>query len=426
MEQAVKKKRNNSLDFWRLWCTLCVALMHFHEAGDATYGAGFLADWYEEHGIPPFYYGGLILVFFLIIGGYLMMEGFQSKKRKGITAMMTPAELSWQYSAGRFKGLWPSILCGSVLGWIIRCGAAGFTFKEYIDAFFMNIWDFTGLVELGATGQPASLGGKTQWSFFELNVGQVINFNYPLWYLSAMIITGGILYYLLAKDEQTYKCIWAPLFIIMFYGAVGYTPDILSSREFCINGIPFNLVAALGGMCIGNLVWYLVDYIKKKEITHKVRVGLTIANAVCSAFIVFGCVTNYFQKITGGMYQEAVYLPFIVVIMVCNFINQDAVTKLLDQPIFGKLGEYSLYFFVCTYPMNYLTAWVGPKFNPTGNLYIYYAFFFSGCIIFGIIAMLISKHLLQPMLGKFFAEIEAKGKKPMPAKEPVAAAAETK
>lgn len=403
-ELAPKKQRNCAIDFWRVYCTLAVAIMHFQEHAEWD----GLLDYTQFDKYPPFYRGGLLLEFFLLTGGYFMIASYRSKQKKGLTNI--PAHVqAWKYAASRFQAFWPPLFLSAVYAITLKCVLLGVSLKDYFTTICVNVWEFTGLAETGAMGAPASLGGNWQ-NNWEINPARVLAANYPVWYLSALIITSVVMYYLLAENEGRFQCVWAPFFTVTYLAAFGFTdPSFANAREqLHLFGLPTNIFWALGGLSMGALLFYFVEWLKKKEIGKKGAIFLTVLNGICTAFLLFASITNYFQynaDIDGsGYYNEQIFTPAMAVVIVCNMLNKDYVTKLLNIKFMAKLGEYSLYYFVVHYPTIMLTQHIAWNVYPTTNFGLLIAIYVSLTAITGGILMFVCKKWLIPMIGKFFAD----------------------
>ena len=414
MPTAPAKQRNYAVDFWRIYCTIGVAFMHFHWDGMSD---GFLAEVLGDT-YPPFCSGGEVLAYFLLIGGYLMVASYKSKQRKGLTNIPASTQ-AWRYTAGRFQGMFPAVFLSTVLGWAVVCGTNNFNPRQWIQSLMVNIWDFTGLDGIGAMGMPSSLGGNTQ-RMMGADPGRVMSLNYPLWYISGIFITAVFLYYLIAKNEDNFKCIWAPFFSIVYLANFGFAEiDWYGYREGTVLGMPINMVWVGGGLCMGALLWYFVDFLKRKTYGKKAKIGLTVLNAVCSVYLIYVAFSNYYEynmvDANGNWYNnEQILVPAMCILIICNTLDHDYLTTLLNRPIFGKIGAFSLYWFVCHYPMYRFSGWLGTEMGFTS--YWQYFGVFVGCTtVLGFILMKICKKWFEPLLGRFFSDPPKKEEAPVPA-----------
>lgn len=57
--------------------------------------------------------------------------------------------------------------------------------------------------------------------------------------------------------------------------------------------MPIDVMWAVGGMCIGALLWYFVDFLAKKQLGRKAKIGLTILNMVVSVQFIYMVISNF-------------------------------------------------------------------------------------------------------------------------------------
>lgn len=406
-ELGQKKQRNYAIDFWRIYCTIGVAMMHFNTSRYSPIGL------LGEDANALFQNGGLLLGYFFLIGGYLMIASFKSKQRKGLTQAEPIDTQTWKYVGTRIQGMFPALILGCTAGWATTAWANGFSLQDWYTSFCLSVYDFLGLSALGAIGTPAANGGTHQWGFLfgDTNPEQVFSPNFPLWYLSGIFVCSIFLYYLLLKDEKQFKCIWAPFFSMAFLAAFGFdfpNGNWGGMRSQLLLGIPVNVFWVGGGLCIGCLLWYFINWLKQKEYGPKAKIALTVLNVSTTVYLIYMSATNYFQyhwvDANGdAYYNEHVFLPAMVIVIICNCLQKDYLTQIMNIPVLGKIGEFSLYFFVCHYPMRTVAMYIGL----TNNFTSYYAFvglYLALTAALGGVFMVISKKWLIPMLGKFFAD----------------------
>ena len=122
-ELAPKKQRNCAIDFWHVFCTLAVAIMHFANR------CWYLAPEAIAEQNSMCWNGGYVLGFFLLTSGYFMVASYKSKQRRGLTAI--PAEKqATEYTCGRWKMLYPALLVVMIAGFIQICYTNGYNFEE--------------------------------------------------------------------------------------------------------------------------------------------------------------------------------------------------------------------------------------------------------------------------------------------------------
>lgn len=113
------------------------------------------------------------------------------------------------------------------------------------------------------------------------------------------------------------------------------------------NGLVFVLIGILGGV----LIYYLVEELKKHKFSNLGKAGLTLLNIVCSILLLWYTI---YQPTYFNLERWTVALLIIVVITL-SLLNQDYLTKLLNNKytnkVFAYLGSISLEIYMLHYPI---------------------------------------------------------------------------
>ena len=383
MTQKAKKK-NNAIEFYRFLFTLFLTFGHLIVFGWRTNGkiqteSGFL-----------FLGGARVLGFFLFLSGYLMMAHYQSRKRKGLTDGEASKQ-AWEYDLRRYAAMIPTMFGSVLFCFVVINIACGTPLSKIPSLLMRSWWEFLGLHQLGLGGYNEM---KTLEAFSEaINTTNVsVMWNGPLWYVSAMLIVGVVLYYVLAKNEDLFKGFFAPLVIIGSYGYAmlnqGAEFDRVTTGWL---GIPNNILRVGAGMCVGALLYYVVEYLKKIEETPKKRTILTILHAFFACYFVY---TAWFGIKWTEFANNAFVLPFMAVLL----INQDAISDFLNNSFCGYLGSLSLYMYCYHVGIIWLLVYFAPNLNyaQTAPLHV------LGVVGISIIAKWIDMKFIKPQTNKLF------------------------
>ena len=233
----MKNSKISTIELWRFILVLAIALGHLNT---------FI---WQGKGETIFFTGGRVLAFFMFLSGYFLMAHYKKQKNKDAS----PAKQAWQYTGKRFKALYPILFIGVLLAFIVRNAINGTRITQIFGVFMDSIWEFLGISQIGAVGL-LELKSMT----FDISLGTSQLWNGPLWYISALIIAGLILYYVVSKSEDFFAGFFAPVFIILTYASVGLTDagwdrTVLNAIEF-----PNGLARVMAGMCLGMLMYYIV------------------------------------------------------------------------------------------------------------------------------------------------------------------------
>lgn len=377
VETKSVKKKNNAVEFWRFIFTIAVAFGHFNSF---TWAAKIPAE-------DLIMTGGRVLGLFLFLSGYFMMVSFKRKQAKKETEKEAPGKQAWKYTGKRWLGLYPAMLGGVVLAFIVRNWIAGTPLSKIPSLLAGSLFEFLGLYQLGLVGYNEQKSTEQLLEF--INEGNVSPlWNGPLWYISAILIVSVIIYYVLAKNEDFFIAFFCPIVIIGSYGfsMLNQGAAFLRTTTGWL-GIPNNLLRVAAGICVGCLMYYVVEYLKKKEFSKKLTVTFTILNALLIAFFIYtiwnGIAWNEFAN-------NAFIIPFTIIMLV----QKDLISKLLDNGVSAYLGKLSLYFYCCHIVFVFLLPYLFPDMS-----YITMAIaFVVACFIWSNVMMLFDDFVVTPLI----------------------------
>lgn len=184
-------EKSNTINIWRIIFTLGIVFFHYFE------------------GTRPL--GGYIYVeFFFIVSGYL------------IALKKNEKEVDFHsFMRHRFGAIYPSFIIAFISVYIIKV----YFLKLHDSAFFRNLKE----------------------SFLELSLvymtGMIPAFRYcnPAWYLSVLLLGGGLIYFCLKYHEKVYKNILCISFVLLiytyFYQTLGHVQTIYEYKFLVTTGI---------------------------------------------------------------------------------------------------------------------------------------------------------------------------------------------
>lgn len=379
--KSTVKKKNNAVEFWRFIFTIAVAFGHFNSFA----WAGKISS---EDFIMS---GGRILGLFLFLSGYFMMLSYQRKKAKGLTEGVSPAKQAWAYTGKRWLGLYPALLGGVTFAFIVRNWIAGTPLSKIPTLLAGSMFEFLGLFQLGVVGYNEQKTTEQLVQF--INEGGVSPlWNGPLWYISAILIVSVVIYYVLVKNEDFFIAFFCPIVIIGSYGyaRLNQGADFLRTTTGWL-GIPNNLLRVAAGMCIGCLMYFVVDYFKKKTFSKAMTATFTILNALLIVFFVY---TIWNGIAWSEFANNAFIIPFTIILLV----QKDLLSKLFDNKLSAYLGKLSLYFYCCHIVFVFLLPFLFPEMS-YGTMAIV---FVIACFIWSNIMMLFDDYVVTPLVRNRF------------------------
>ncbi len=238
-------QKDNSIPFWRVIFTILIALFHFLRLYDKNTG------WY------------ISVEFFFVTSGFLLLyvQERNAQKRQG------SQDSPWTYTKRRLARLYPMYLFCFILNFIIYSRilypSLGSKFKILIECFY----EVLGIHMIG--------------------LNQPIIFNNVAWYVSALLITGYFIYYMLLHHKKFYIQFVCPLSVILIYS---FYYREYTGLEMWGNTKGFlqhdALLRALAGMNMGILAYQLCNKIKSIPFTKPMEYVLDIAEIMGFSFII--------------------------------------------------------------------------------------------------------------------------------------------
>lgn len=409
------KVRNYAVDFWRVFATLAVCWGHFGAVGFRFTEGGV------NYPQDVLFSGGPVLGVFLVFTGYFLMKSFENKKLRGQLDGKTARQNAITYLKTRYIGLWPALFLGLLFGVIVG-GIGAYTglwhgklfmvgeefngIKDIIAGFNSTILQWAGL---DATGITADTGWAFQW-------------NSPLWYISSIFVGGYFLYYLLCKNEDLTRGFICPMIVIIcpavwaMSGVVG-----MNDRSVLFLGMFENALAfGVWGIALGIMMYAPYERLRTMSLTSKGKRWLTVLSVILNGWLAYICIFGmdglYAVSMEEGVrINSEMYVDIIVAItMAFAVANQDWLTqKVLNRKIFGKLGEFSLYFFIVhIHVINVVCGLVGGENVTTaGQYYMWLIVVLVASCICGAIMMFIAKKCIQPLMYKLDDAIQAATKR---------------
>ena len=383
MEKEKKKKQLNfSVEFWRFFFTISIAGYHV----GTTFARGRGLD------TSVWFFGASeILTVFLIFSGFFIMSSFRKRKESGVDADLPPRTQAWNYLKEKLKQLMPIFIIGQLLGFFATCLLLKYPLTDWPMLFVNSIWEFTGLSISGL-----GMGSQSSGLFYSGTVGTVTGtmghfmWNQPLWYISGLLISSYVIYYLLAKNEDRFLGFTAPVLYVVI-SAYWYINGFRAAFAATTFGGYFNsgLIFMFITISLGCLVYLLVDKHKDKKFSGAGKFGLTLLSvAVAATLVVFTLRSDLLNLDRYTLHALSMILATLAL------LNKDYLSKLLNLKVFGYLGRLSIYIFVVHYPITYFVYTI----YAFENVYHLMIVVFIFAILFAILLKLIVEEVINPLL----------------------------
>ena len=174
-------------------------------------------------------------------------------------------------------------------------------------------------------------------------------------------------------------------------------------------------VMDLSNTALGIFLYRPYESLRKMVIGTKGKKWLTVLHVVLAAWLIYICIAGIdglyiAQTADGGRVNSEMYVDLVVAVtMAFAVANQDYLTsKVFNKRIFGKLGEFSLYFFIVhIHCINIVCGLVGAEnVTTSGQYYLCLLAVIALSAVLGVIMQLICKKGITPLLHKLDDSIQ--------------------
>lgn len=342
-------KNITSVDFWLFVFTVVVAI-------------GNLNNYvWQGRGADLIFTGNKVWGFFIIIAGYFLMEHYKKNKKD---AKESAAKSAWEYLKIKISQLYPALLGGVFLAFVVKNVLDDINIIDMFERFIGSIWEFLGLA--GFTG---------------LSGGAIKIWNEPLCFFSCILISSLILYFIVSKSEDLFVGLIAPVAIVLGYSYLGSNwPSFMFNS---LNG----LLRVFVGMCVGMLLYYAVQYFRKKKFNENETMLFSILHIGLAMIIVY-------SLYSGTPWNEFTNSLILLVFALVILVNKDYISVLYNNSsICGTLGKLSIYYFANHMAFIVLLAKLFPEMGYTAS--VIFNILYSLCWAF--IMMYIDDYVITPI-----------------------------
>lgn len=288
--------RNGVIEFWRFILISAIGIMHFSNS---------------YYGTSPYFGGAYVATeFFFIVSGYLLFASFY--KYKGRNERIN----AWEFTFRKIKNLYPCYLFSFLALFSFTMAEEKANISTVITNLGQSVWEFTFLQISGLKG-------------FRL-------FNYPAWYISAMLIVGYFVYAFLELEEKKFSKIYMPLAILIIYCFFSKNVehiDVWGGAK--ILDISDALMRAFAGMCVGGVSYYAGEKIKKSQLSFLNKILFSMGEVI--AFTL----SLYLMSQEGHTQVDFYIIALLGVGVALSFSNQTLTTRIFSKRLFQSIGKLS-------------------------------------------------------------------------------------
>ena len=383
--KQLPKEKNVAIELWRF--IIAITIIGFHIGFIIARTCNGANGYYMIPEAKWMFGSSEVLLIFTLTAGYFLAAHYEKRNADKEYSEKTAGSRAWEYTWKRIKVLLPTLILGYIIG-VLFCTKfyyPNYGVKETLAMVVNSAWEFLGFHAVGLRS-----GGN---EFFNLNG--------PLWFISAIIIVGYFVYYLLCKNKDLLTGLIAPFTFIFTAGWWCFTGTRAAQTAWSTigfqtastngmggnagsstatlgfnNGLIFVLVGILGGL----LIYYVVQKLKDHKYTSNEKIGLTVLNAICSGLLLWYTI---YQPTYFNLERWTVALLIIVVISL-TLLNQDYLTNILNnkytRKVFEYLGSISLEIYMLHYPIAILVITLLGK-NTSATAYTFWQVFIPTTIL---------------------------------------------
>ena len=349
----MEKKRNYSLDFFKIIATILIVFHHYQQILSIEFG--------EINLYGGKFYFGYLVEFFFLISGFLMFN-YIERIKEGLTFK--------EFFLRRIIRLMPLIIIGAISYEILL-----YIYPKIFGDYFYNLKpDFWGLI-------ISMLGIQAGWTFENPMI------NNPMWYISVLLLC-YILFYILTKISISKK--YNYIYFYIFFIFLG-----LSIQKNGTDLAFFNSYTARGfyAFFFGLVFSILFNNYKIGKLIKILSIFLLI-------FITYLILKHYYV-IEKSINYTLTFIYYPILIIIFNF---DIIKRILSSKIIGKIGEISFNVYVWHGGFILLLSIINKYYSFNINFASYKTMIIFTIIlyIFGVISYyFIEKHLRNIILKLF-------------------------
>ena len=306
-------KRNLEIDLYRLLFAFTVVLVHSHglKPPDPTR--------------YPFCGGYLAVEFFFMLTGYFATRKMECS---GNYRMAARQAIIWTWK--KFLQLYQYVIPAVILHYFANA------WMQKLPAFE------TVKMLLYGTFEMLLLPASGIYETFQI---------LPLWYLSALLLTLPMFYYMAMRLRDTFFYLISPLSILFIYGYFSVTYGHLDVWSKWTGHFLLALLRSWAGLCLGGLCYLLAERLKKVPFSKEGLLLLRTIKILCLAGSVFYMLTRCRRKL------DFLCVGLLFIALVITFSNMQECNRKCGN----FLSELSLALYVSHWTIRSIVPVIMPE-----------------------------------------------------------------
>ncbi len=300
--------RNYQLDFLKFFFTICIFIYH----------ARIFAEKNETLRLIANKWGWMGVHFFFVVSGLLMVNSYMCDKTNTVTDCGRNAG---QFVLRKFAGIAPSYYTALLLNFLALLAVQVYAFRE---PFLTTV-------------KTAVIKGIPELFDVQMAGVRPIGINAVTWYISAMLLSMLLQYYLLQKAPGFFMYVLSPLMALLLFGYFYSSGTPMFDQNEHIGIFTGGLLRAFCGISFGVVSWLLADALKRYVCFMIQRIALTIAELAVE--LLFAVV--WFDRDSSArlLYPAMLLMPVFIAII---FSGKSYMAKLFRWNWMRRLGGASL------------------------------------------------------------------------------------
>ena len=311
---TVTEKRIASVEWLRIFAAMCVAMFHFEALyfGKNVYFANI----------------AVVVDFFFILSGFLLMKGILAKEPPGTGSSLTA---SLQFVFRKAKSFYLPYILAFAMTFILTTVAAKMTNPgEIVARLFHFKWEALLLQMAGFNPSPAFNADYLAGS---------------AWFLSAMLIAMLPVHYFASRHRHAYISLIAPVSTLSVYCFIMQNYGTMNVGNELVGFVMLGTLRAFAGLGLGCMCFAIYDKIRDLQWTQRSTVGLGIVEAIC--FLSLPCLILLRDSISS---PDTLFwvLIFAILVIFC-FSEKTPLVRILNRHganAASYLGRLSLYIYL--------------------------------------------------------------------------------